>query len=160
MKALLVVDIQTRFIKGSNAYEEDRFIQTVNHAIEMFRKNGDLIVYVHHIKGDVAPNTSGWEFDPRILKKESDPTVWKTKGNAFEGTDLREILDKHDIDELTVCGLVTQNCIRSTCIGCIEEGYRTHLVKNGTTNWLKHPQKTIDDVEAELTELGVTLVKL
>lgn len=160
MKALLVVDIQTRYIKGSNAYQEDRFIQTVNRAIETFRTNGDLIVYVHHIKGDVAPNTPGWEFDTRILKNESDPNVWKTKGNAFDGTDLREILDKHDIDEISVCGLVTPNCIRSTCIGSIEEGYTTYLIKHGTTNWHKNPKKTIDDVEAELVGRGVKLIQL
>lgn len=160
MKALLVVDIQTRYIKGSNAYEEDRFIKTVNQAIEKFRTNGDLIVYVHHIKGDVAPNTPGWEFDARILRNVSDPSVWKTKGNAFDGTNLRAILDENNVTEVTICGLVTQNCIRSTCIGCIEEGYTTYLVKNGTTNWMKHPQKTIDDVEKELINMGVKLLQL
>ncbi|MCF7832123.1 MAG: isochorismatase family protein [Candidatus Marinimicrobia bacterium] len=160
MKALLVVDIQGKFIKGKHAYKEERFIKTVNHTIEAFRKAGNLIVFVHHLDKNIAPETPGWEYDERIHINEKDPKVWKRKGNAFEGTDLREILDKHDIDELTVCGLVTPNCIRSTCIGSIEEGYKTHLVKHGTTNWHKHPQKTIDDVEAELTELGVTLVEL
>jgi nicotinamidase-related amidase len=155
MKALLVVDIQTRFIKGSNAYEEERFIKTVNHAIDTFRVAGDLIVYVHHIKGDIAPGTPGWEFDERIHMEDDVPIVWKTKGNAFDGTNLREILDEHDIEDVTVCGLVTQNCIRSTCIGSIEKGYKTYLIKNGTTNWQKHPQKIIDDVEVELKELGV-----
>jgi len=157
MKALLVVDIQTRFIKGSGAYEEERFIKTVNRTINTFRKNKDLIVYVHHIKGDVAPGTPGWEFDERVLMDNGVPLVWKTKGNAFDGTNLKSILDKHDIDDVTVCGLVTQNCIRSTCIGCVEEKYKTHLIKYGTTNWTKHPQKTIDEVEAELKELGVNI---
>jgi len=155
MKALLVVDIQERFIKGSGAYEEDRFIKTVNHAIDTFRKAGDLVVYVHHIKGDVAPGTPGWEYDTRIHKDDCAPIVWKTKGNAFDGTDLREILHAKNVTAIAVCGLVTQNCIRSTCIGAIDEGYKTYLLKNGTTNWLKYPQKTIDDVEAELDKLGV-----
>ncbi|MEA2077843.1 MAG: isochorismatase family cysteine hydrolase [Candidatus Marinimicrobia bacterium] len=155
MKALLVVDIQERFIKGSHAYEEDRFIRTVNKAIDSFRKAGDFIVYVHHIKGDVVPGTPGWEFDQRVHKDNNAPNVWKTKGNAFDGTNLREILDEKNVTEITVCGLVTQNCIRSTCIGCIEEEYKTYLVKNGTTNWTDDPRKTIDDVEAELKDLGV-----
>ncbi len=155
MKALLVVDIQERFIKGSNAYEEERFIKTVNHAIDTFRKADDLIVYIHHIKGDIAPGTPGWEYDERVHMEEGASYVWKTKGNAFDGTNLREILDEHDIDEITVCGLVTQNCIRSTCIGAMDEGYKTKLVKHGTTNWTSEPQKTIDEVEAELKELGV-----
>ncbi len=158
MKALLVVDIQQRFIKDSNAYEEERFIKTVNHAIDVFRSAGDLIVYVHHIKSDVAPGTPGWEYDARVHKEDSDPIVWKTKGNAFEGTNLRTILNEKNVTEITVCGLVTQNCIRSTCIGCIEEGYKTYLIKNGTTNWTDDPQKTIDDVEAELKSLGVVII--
>ncbi|RKY55736.1 MAG: hypothetical protein DRP93_02805 [Candidatus Neomarinimicrobiota bacterium] len=159
MKALLVVDIQERFIKGSGAYEEERFIKTVNYAIDTFRKAGDLIVYVHHIKGDIAPGTPGWEYDERIHMEKSAPIVWKTTGNAFDGTNLCEILDKYDVDEVTVCGLVTQNCIRSTCIGAIDKGYKTQLIKYGTTNWTGDPQKTIDDVEAELKEIGVVLTK-
>ena len=160
MKALLVVDIQGKFIKGKYAYEEERFIKTVNHTIDTFRKTGKLIVFVHHLDKNIAPLTPGWEFDERIHIKSDDPKVWKRKGNAFDGTDLRKILNDHNIDDVTVCGLVTQNCIRSTCIGCIEEGYKTHLIKYGTTNWTKNPQKTIDDVEAELIELGVTLIEL
>ncbi len=157
MKALLVVDIQTQFIKGSHAYEEERFIKTVNHTIDTFRKAGNLIVFVHHLDKNTAPETPGWEYDERIHMNDTDPKVWKRKGNAFEGTDLREILDKHDINELTVCGLVTQNCIRSTAIGCIEEGYTTRLVKYGTTNWTDDPQKTIDDVEKELRKIGIEI---
>ena len=157
MKALLVVDIQTRFIKGSGAYEEERFIKTVNHAIDTYRKAGNLIVYVHHIKGDVAPGTPGWEFDERVHMNACDPKVWKTKGNAFDGTDLREILDEKNVTDITICGLVTQNCIRSTCIGAVNEGFKTKLIKYGTTNWTENPQKTIDDVEAELKELGVAI---
>ena len=160
MKALLVVDIQGKFIKGKKAYEEERFIETVNHTIDMFRKAGNLIVYVHHIDKNIAPDTPGWEFDKRIHFQENAPKVWKRKGNAFEGTNLREILDKHNINDVTVCGLVTQNCIRSTCIGCAEEGYTTYLIKNGTTNWTDDPQKTIADVEAELIERGVILLQL
>ncbi|MCK4530078.1 MAG: isochorismatase family protein [Candidatus Marinimicrobia bacterium] len=159
MKALLVIDIQERFIKGSRAYEEKRFIKTVNYAIDVFRSTGDLIVYVHHIKSDVAPGTPGWEFDDRVHMKDGAPFVWKTEGNAFEGTNLKEILNEKNVTEITVCGLVTQNCIRSTCIGCIEEGYKTYLIKNGTTNWTDDPQKTIDNVEAELKEIGVVLTK-
>lgn len=160
MKALLVIDIQERFMTESPAYEEKRFISIVNKAIKVFRKNKDLIVYVHHLEGDVKPGAAGWGFDPRILKKDSDPCVWKTKGSAFDGTDLRAILDRHNINEITICGLVTQNCIRSSAIGSIEEGYKTYLIKNGTTNWAENPQETIDRVETELEKLGVKILEV
>lgn len=160
MKALLVIDIQERFMKKNHAFEEERFISIVNKAIKIFRERNDLIVYVHHLENNVKPGTDGWGFDPRILKNDSDPCVWKTKGNAFEGTDLRKILDAHKIDELTICGLVTQNCIRSSAIACVQEGYTTQLIKKGTTNWTDRPQKTIDDVEKELLALGVKILAL
>ena len=159
MKALLVVDIHGRFTKGKKVYEEKRFIETVNRAIETFRQAGDLIVQVHHLNEDTAPGTPGWEFDPRIQLTEDDPIVYKRKGSAFNGTSLHEILDKHTIDEVIVCGLATQYCIRSTCIGSVKEGYQTRLLKNGTTNWAANPQHTLDRVEAELADLGVVLVE-
>ena len=157
MKALLVVDIQKAYLHGKNAYEEERFIKTVNQTIDRFRQNGDLVVRVHHTSPSVQPGTPGWEFDERIKVLDSDPYVAKTKGNAFNGTDLRGILDRDNIDDVTICGLVTQNCIRSTCIGSIDEGYTTRLVRKGTTTWTKDPETTIKEVKAELIALGVIL---
>ena len=157
MKALLVVDIQKAYLHGKNAYEEERFIKTVNRTIDRFRKNGDLVVRVHHTSPAAQPGTPGWEFDERIKILESDPHIEKKRGNAFDGTDLRGILDRHNIEDVTVCGLVTQNCIRSTCIGSIDEGYTTRLIKKGTTNWTDDPENTIKEVEAEMIALGVIL---
>jgi len=157
MKALLVVDIQAGLLKKNDVFEEELFLQTVNEKIKTFQKNKELIVYIQHNNKNLIYGKSDWEIDKRILKKDDDIVIQKFHGNAFMDTDLRKILDANNIDEITVCGLVTHACVRATCLGCVKEGYKTKLLKDGHSNWQSDPEQTIKDVEAELWGVGVTV---
>ena len=79
-----------------------------------------------------------WNYDDfnRNLRSEiglaeNDIIIHKTHGNAFEGTDLGEELDSRGIRNIIITGLVTNGCIRATCIGGYELGYRVILVEDG-----------------------------
>jgi nicotinamidase-related amidase len=82
----------------------------------------------------------------------------KQHGNAFEKTNLRSILVNKGISEIIVCGLVTHGCIKSTCIGGLQEGFQVSLLKNGHTNWSNDAATRITSVEAELTQMGIHLI--
>ena len=157
MKALLVVDIQSGLLRKNKVHQEALFINTVNAAVETYRKNGDLIVYIQHNNKNLIYGKPDWEIDDRILKNDDDIVIQKFHGNAFIDTDLRKILDANEIDEVTVCGMVTHACVRATSLGCIEEGYTTRLLKHGHTNWQTDPEQTIRDVEGELWGVGVII---
>ena len=42
--------------------------------------------------------------------------VVKRFADSFEQTDLQAILQKHDVDELVLCGMMTQNCVTHTAL--------------------------------------------
>ena len=157
MKALLVVDIQTGLLENNKVYKEELFLNTVNSKIKKYQKNGDLIIYIQHNNKNLISGKREWEIDKRVIKKDDDIVIQKFHGNAFVDTDLRKILDANKVDEITVCGLVTHACVRATCIGCIDEAYKTKLLKHGHSNWQSDPEQTIRDVEGELWGMGVTV---
>jgi nicotinamidase/pyrazinamidase len=60
-----------------------------------------------------------------ILDKGTDPT---TEGySAFEGTELESLLRTRGIDELTICGLATDYCVKSTALDALGAGFAVRI---------------------------------
>ena len=51
--------------------------------------------------------------------------------SGFEATDLAGVLRNHDVDELTVVGLATDYCVRSTALDALREGFRVTVDRAG-----------------------------
>ena len=159
MKALLVIDVQEGLTKGKKLYNEKVFINTLNSAIDKFRKQGDTIIFFQHNNKQLAEGKKEWEIDSRIDKKKDDIVLQKSHSDAFEKTDLQNILQENKIEEITISGLVSYGCVKHTCIDGIQRGFKTHLLSNGHTNWNKDAQDKIALTEAELEKLGVKIIK-
>jgi nicotinamidase/pyrazinamidase len=46
-------------------------------------------------------------------------------------TGLADLLQQHDVDELTVLGLATDYCVRCTVLDALQLGFRVHLIQDG-----------------------------
>src|SRR4029453_52692 len=51
--------------------------------------------------------------------------------SGFEETNLAEVLRSHDVDEVTVVGLATDYCVRSTALDALKEGFRVTVDRAG-----------------------------
>lgn len=160
MKALLIVDVQQGLTCKKDLYQADRFIHTIRTAIEVYRKNGHLVVFIQHDNKQLVQGTDDWHIDSRLDYLGKDVFVQKTHGNAFDGTDLKKVLDGNGIDEILICGLVTHGCVRATCLGGLRLGYKVSLLKDGHTSWNKDVFERIRKTEDELVSLGVTIVPI
>ena len=159
MRALIVVDIQNGLTNRKDMYDISVVIDTVNYAIGKFRERGYLSVFVQHNNKQLTSGTDKWNIDSRIDKAPHDSVIQKFHGNAFVRTDLKEILRKNDIEEIIVCGLVSNGCVKSTCTGGLSLGFKTALLKNGHTNRDKNASEKICSVEFELEKKGVMLIE-
>ena len=159
MKALLVIDVQEGLTKRKKLYNEQLFIETINSAIKEFRKKGDIITFFQHNNKQLVKETQEWEIDNRINKIKDDLILQKSHSDAFEKTDLQNILKDNNIEEITISGLVSHGCVKHTCIGGIKRGFKTNLLANGHTNWNKDAKDKISRTEAELKSLGVNVIK-
>ena len=50
--------------------------------------------------------------------------------SGFEKSDLAQILRDHDVDEVYVCGLATDYCVRASAIDARSEGFEVTVVED------------------------------
>ncbi|MCF8298009.1 MAG: isochorismatase family protein [Saprospiraceae bacterium] len=158
MKALLIIDIQIGLTSGKKLFNEISFIDTVNSAIQKIRDSGNIVVFVQHSNKLLVNGEKAWEIDNRLDKNENDIYLQKQHGNAFQNTDLKSILEAKKVDEIVVCGLVSHGCVRATCLGGLDNGFSSLLLKNGHTNWNKDAEIKILKTETELVKKGVMVI--
>lgn len=101
------------------------------------------------------PNTSDWEIDDRVTRCSTGIVLQKKHGNAFTDTELHTILTSKKVEEILVCGLSTQHCVKATCLGGVKNGYSVSILKNGHSNWTKDAENMVTKTESDLNFMGV-----
>ncbi|MFO8022968.1 MAG: isochorismatase family protein [Perlabentimonas sp.] len=160
MKALLVVDIQKGLTKRRGFYNTELFIKTVNSAIELYSSKGLPIFYIQHINKMLMPNTTDWEIDNRLIMCPEGIILQKKHGNAFTNSKLDSILSLMGVDEILVCGLSTQHCVKATCLGGVKNRFNVSILMNGHSNWAKDASDLVKKTENELSLMGVKIIEL
>jgi len=132
-RALLVIDIQNDYFPGGTLplHQAEEVETRVVAAIERARRAGDRVVLVRHVSpaktGLFAEGGSGVAIRPAILSAAGDaPVVTKQVADAFQDTDLAEHLA--GVDELLVCGMMTQNCVVFTAMSRDAEGFDVGVI--------------------------------
>ena len=81
-------------------------------------------------------DTHGAAFHPAMEGIEVDAVVDVGRGrddegySGFENSDLAQILRDHDVDEVYVCGLATDYCVRASAIDACREGFQVTVVED------------------------------
>lgn len=129
--ALLVIDMQNGVL--GQAYERDRVIANVGALIDKARAESVDVVWIQHNSDELPPGSQAWEYVPQLQRLESEPLVQKEYGDAFEATDLEQVLASRGVGSLLVSGAQTDACIRSTLHGALTRGYDALLVSDAHT---------------------------
>src|SRR5438552_621637 len=156
--ALLVVDIQNDFCPGGalGVPEGDAIIPRVNRTIGMFVRRGLPVIFTRdwhpwetkHFKGfggawpvNCVQGTKGARFHldleiPKgamVLSKGMDPEVDSYSAfQAFtvQGRDLESALHELGVDELFICGLATDYCVRATALDGVRRGLTIRVLRD------------------------------
>jgi len=156
--ALLVVDIQNDFCPGGalGVPEGDAIIPRVNRTIGLFGRHGLPVIFTRdwhpretkHFKefGGAWPvhcvqGTKGARFHPdleipkgaMVLSKGMDPEVDSYSAfQAFtvQGRDLESALHELGVDELFICGLATDYCVRATALDGVRRGLTIRVLRD------------------------------
>lgn len=174
---LLVVDVQNDFCPGGalGVPKGDGILPRVNRTIELFERRGLPILVTRdwhpevtkHFKefGGAWPRhcvqgTKGARFHPdlrlpgdvTVLSKGMDPE--QDSYSAFqaltaEGRDLESVLTDLSADELYVCGLATDYCVRASTLDALRRGMQVSVLTDAVRGVNVRP----GDSEAALKEV-------
>ncbi|HVM64218.1 MAG TPA: isochorismatase family protein [Acidimicrobiales bacterium] len=182
-RALVVVDVQNDFCEGGSLAVEGGadVARRITRFLHAHRGDYDVVVATRDYHEDPGAHfsatpdyrdswpphcvagTAGAEFHPELDTSAIDTTVSKGASSAaysgFEGHDehgvgLAAVLQGHDIDEVDVCGLATDHCVRATAIDAAAQGMRTRVLLDLCAGV---SPATTARATAELTAAGVGL---
>lgn len=144
-KALLIIDVQNDFCPGGalGVKDGDKIIPVINRIMDQF----DCVVSsqdwhpadsVHFVKWPphCVAGTQGAELHPALDSNKIDLKLLKGTYNkddgysAFEATNvsLADFLQDNNIQQLYVCGLATDYCVKASAIDAISRGFHTFVV--------------------------------
>jgi len=151
--ALLVIDVQQGlFRKSTKLYKADELLATINGIVESAHAAGAPVFYIQHSSEKVLPwGSEDWQLHPALHPTGADRIVHKLKGNAFEGTELDGELAELGVGAVVVTGLVTHGCVKSSCIGAHDLGYRVVLVADGHSSYSKDAPNLIEEWNEKLS---------
>ncbi|CAF1034386.1 unnamed protein product [Rotaria magnacalcarata] len=90
--------------------------------------NDAMLSDTHHSFPLCIPGTDGANFDDNvysILNKEQDQVICKTYYSAFTDTTLADVLK--EVQEVHVCGLVTNRCVQATVTDAFFHGHKIFI---------------------------------
>lgn len=142
-KALLVIDLQNDYFPQGKfpLWNTEAVLSNIKAAIAKANQQGIPVIHIQHIADPalgLSPffnqGTHGAEIYPEILAAAADgEVVTKSFADAFEQTNLEQVLQSQGVSELIICGMMTQNCVTHTAISKAAEKYKTSILMDCCT---------------------------
>jgi nicotinamidase-related amidase len=118
--ALLLVDIQQGFDEHeywgprNNPDAED----CAASLLMAWRHAGRPVAYAQHHSQNPAsplhPSKIGVAINTKVAPLDHEPVMQKSVNSAFIGTQLESWLREHDVDQIVIAGLTTNQCVETT----------------------------------------------
>lgn len=105
----------------------------VNTLIERARCAHVPIVWVRHADEDLKAGSEARQIVSELAPAPGESIVEKSYRDAFEDTDLEQVLSRLSVGKLIVTGAQTDVCVRSTLHGALVRGYDATLVSDAHT---------------------------
>ncbi|KAM7183013.1 putative isochorismatase hydrolase [Rhypophila sp. PSN 637] len=168
--ALFIIDIQkdlaldeaTQIPHAERVKNATKAILASARRILPHTKN-DILVFVQHHeppeRGPLQKGTTAWElvFEPTEegLTSGKEILVGKDTRDTFESNhDLADELKARGISEIVACGIQSECCVQSTCLGALAAGFKVTLLR-GAHSTYDIGDKPAVDVEREVEALVV-----
>lgn len=142
-KALLVIDLQNDYFESGRypLWNAEQVLKRIVHAMRKAEAQDIPIILVQHIadsRQGSAPffnkGSAGAMLHADIVAAAPQaPIVIKRHADSFVSTNLEQILDELEIEELLICGMMTQNCVTHTAISPSAAKYHVSVLQDCCT---------------------------
>jgi biuret amidohydrolase len=91
---------------------------------------------------------AGHDIIPALYPRESEIVIDKPGKGAFYATELGDVLSRHGIENLLVCGVTTEVCVHTTVREGNDRGYRCVVLADGCASYFP-----------EFHDMGLKMIK-
>ena len=134
-QALILVDIQNDYFGGGAMELTGMDAAATNCAklLHWFRQNKAPVFHIQHLANREGatffiPDTPGCEIHQSVLPEEDETRIVKHFPSAFRDTELEQMLKDSGIEEVTICGAMTQMCIDTTTRAAFDLGFNCRVI--------------------------------
>ena len=158
-KALLIVDVQNDYFEGgkSELHKPQSALLNIEKVLKLFREKKLPVIHVQHINTHAGaafflPGTDGVSIHRNLTPLKEEALITKHAPNSFLNTNLAEVLQKNEISELVICGMMSHMCIDTTTRACMDYDIKVTLLEDAcaTKNLVFHEvtisAETVHDV--------------
>ena len=143
---LIVIDMQNDFLDRLEDASRAGLIVNTNQLIDLFRVSGCPVIWVQQLLSPdlsdapllmrdrrmsvVIDGTSGAEIHSDLARDDEDAVVVKKRYSAFFGTNLEQVLRALAPERITLAGVNTHACVRTTAIDAYQRDIRVVLASD------------------------------
>ena len=151
--ALIVIDIQNKYLPMMAQDEKDLALRIINGAIWLFRQHELPVIRVYHSDPQFGPKPGeeDFEFPESVIINDSDPKIIKNFPSAFKKTELDDMLKEKGINTVFLCGLSAVGCVLATYYGAMERDYEVFMVKNAIMSHKSEYTNFVRDITESVT---------
>jgi len=131
----------------------------INLCIDLFHSKGYPVIKIQHYSKEYGPQqgTEGFEFPESAKIMPEDPRVIKTYPDAFNKTELDQVIKDSGSNTLFLTGLSAVGCVLATWIGAQNHDYEAFMVKDAI---MSHDSDYTNQVEDMFNAVGYDVMKL
>ena len=135
-KALLIIDVQNDYFSNGKCelHQPESALVAIKRLLFYFREQHLPVFYIQHIADQNASffveNTQGVKLHPDLVPLDTEKVIVKHYPDSFLKTALQNELNKADISELVICGMMSHMCIDTTVRTASSLGYTITLISD------------------------------
>ena len=136
-QGLVIIDVQNDYFEGGSMelVRMEAAADNCRNLLNRFRDQKAPIFHIQHLSVRpgatfFVPETEGCEINQRVKPQADEPLVVKNFPSAFRDTGLQNLLKNAGVEQLVVCGAMTQMCIDTTVRAAFDLGYNCQLISD------------------------------
>lgn len=138
--ALVIIDIQNDYFTNGamELYNANERAQKASKLLKHFRDSNFAVIHIQHIATDASagfflPNTEGVKIHSSVAPLEGEKVITKNYPNSFRDTELLDYLNKKDISNLVIVGMMTDVCVDATTRAAMDYGFSNTIISDAVT---------------------------
>lgn len=157
--ALLVIDLQNFSLNYIPEAHRKTALSRINEYIDKFRNRNCPVIRIYHYSKHWDPGqwNAEHEFPDSVRVTPDDPKIVKSYPDAFNKTELHQLLQELGCNTLFICGLSAVGCALATWLGAFNYDYKAFLIKDALMSqkeeYTAHAEMMFDAVGPDVIDL-------